>query len=108
MAREKSLRPFLRCKSRSFIDHLGPALIPIVSPDPEPFDAGKYGTLSTYAVDGSRLSADQALSLAKWISDDTGGHMGTMLQDIQDGKCLLPDDGRFELVWLDEGAKFWG
>jgi hypothetical protein len=90
MARQNSLRPFLRCTSRSFIDHLGPALIPIASPDPEPFDAGKYGILSTYAVDGSRLSAEHALSLAKWIADDTGGAMGTSFRIYKLGSACCP------------------
>jgi hypothetical protein len=108
MTPPNSLRPFLRCGIITFVEHLGSALSPIVSPTPQPFDGGKYGTLYTYTIDGSRLSADQALSLAKWISLDTGGPIGKLLEDIQDGECRISDDGRFELVWLDEGAKFWG
>jgi hypothetical protein len=108
MRQNKRSQPFLRCTSECYLAHLGTSQIPIISAVPEPFDAEQYGMLSIYTIDGSKLSADQALALVSWISEDTGGSLLELLQDLQSGKCHLPDNEFYEVVWLDDGAQFWG
>ena len=108
MASDERLSPFLRCKGKSFAAHLGTTLIPVTSAVPTPFDGGPYGMMHTFRIDGSRLTAEQALSLACWIAQETHGTLSQLVQDVQSGKCHLPDDDRFEVVLLEEGAPFWG
>ena len=108
MKQHDNLQPFLRCTGKQFVARLGTALIPITSAVPEEFDAKEYGILYTYTVNGAKLTAVQAFSLAGWIAEETGGELGQLLLDIQAGKCRLPQGDRFEVVWLDEEARFWG
>ncbi len=67
MMSSERLRAFLRCKSEKLALHLGTTLIPITSSVPKPFDAGEYGVLSTFRIDGLKLTAEQSLVLACWI-----------------------------------------
>lgn len=108
MKSSERLLPFLRCKSKKFALNLGTTLIPITSSVPKPIDAGEYGVLSTFTIDGSKLTAEQSLALACWICQETHGSLSQLLQDVQSGKCLLPQDDRFEVVWLEDGVQFWG
>jgi hypothetical protein len=108
MKPSEKLQPFLRCKNPEFALHLGATLIPITSPVPASFDGEEYGILSTFTIDGSKLTADQTLALACWIAQDTQGSMSELLQDIQSGKCLLPEGDQYEVVWREDGAQFWG
>lgn len=109
--RPDGLQPFLRVLGncgREFATRVGSSLIPIVSPDPEPFDCDEYGIRLTFIIDGTRLSAQQALSLAEWIAEDTDGDLFRLLSDVQHSKCHLQDDKRYETVMIDPTAGAWG
>ena len=107
-----NLKPFLRFtgpSAQQFAQRLGTWLIPITSGEATSFDAGKHGILSVYTVDPSRLSGPQRMALATWISEDKNGPVLDMLADVAASKCLLSaTDGRYEVVWLEEGKEFWG
>jgi hypothetical protein len=100
--------PILRLRgetAREFRRRIGTALIPIVRAAAEPLDAGKYGQLHAFAVDGNRLPPDARLKLARWILRTTDQTLDQMLADINAGKVLLPFK-EYELLWDDPLA--WG
>ena len=105
------LQPFLQMvgkRGREFAARTGSTLIPIVTAEPELFDCEEYGIRPLFIIDGSRLSAQQALSLAEWIAEDTDGDLFELLSDVQQGKCRLQDDERYETVMIDPAADAWG
>jgi hypothetical protein len=108
----QNLKPFIRFigpSAQEFGSRLGTWLIPITSGEAQTFDADPHGVPSVYTVDASRLSDQQRLALATWISEDKQGDVLENLENVAVGKCLLSaTDGRYEVVWLEEGKEFWG
>ena len=111
MIRPNGLQPFLRLlgrRGREFASRTGSTLIPVVSAEPELLDCGEYGVRSTFIIDGSRLSAQQALSLAMWIAEDTDSDTFELLSDVQHSICRLADCDRYEGVMIDPAENAWG